>query len=153
MKRSGTNVHTLHLGSAALILAAVTGCASGPRSRSPSLDQPPVATVAPEPPVPRVSEEAEPRQASVLVVSEPEGAMVVLDGRPLGPTPRAVTLPINGYGFVSRPVSVKVRFVATSLIDTSRTAEVMLTPLDRAPVRLDFTPQGARRTMAALNGR
>lgn len=88
----------------------------------------------------------------MLVHSQPEGATVVVDGHPVGATPVEVSVPVTGRGFLSRSMSVKVRFVATDPLSLSRTVELELTPLDRAPARLDFTPNGSRRTLSAADG-
>ena len=83
----------------------------------------------------------------VTIVSEPVGAMVVVDGIPVGDTPRQVILPGTEQGFLKRPVSVRVRFVAGSAATASKTVEVRLTPLERMPRRIEFTPEGARRVL------
>lgn len=83
----------------------------------------------------------------VAIVSEPAGAMVVVDGIPVGNTPRRIILPGTEQGFLKRPVSVRVRFVAGSAAATSKTVEVRLTPLERTPQRIEFTPAGARRVL------
>ena len=83
----------------------------------------------------------------VTIVSEPAGAMVVVDGIPVGDTPRRIILPGTEQGFLKRPVSVRVRFVAGSAAATSKTVEVRLTPLERMPRRIEFTPAGARRVL------
>lgn len=88
--------------------------------------------------------------ATLMVTSEPRGATVVVDGRPVGPAPISIRVPVTDRGYMSRPVSVKVRFLAANNGQESHTTELMLTPLDRVPTRLDFTPHGARRTFAAL---
>lgn len=83
----------------------------------------------------------------VTIVSEPVGAMVVVEGIPVGDTPRRVILLGTEQGFLKRPVSVRVRFVAGSAAATSKTGEVRLTPLERMPWRIEFTPEGARRVL------
>lgn len=83
----------------------------------------------------------------VTIVSEPVGAMVVVEGIPVGDTPRQVILPGTEQGFLKRPVSVRVRFVAGSAATASKTVEVRLTPLERMPRRIEFTPEGARRVL------
>jgi hypothetical protein len=103
---------------------------------------------------PRVPEQKRPApgHAVMMVESRPEGGVVVVDGRPVGPAPCAVEMPVTDFGYLRRDVSVKVRFVTTDPSSRSSTTEVRLTPLDRAPVRMDFTPLGARRFLAGRDG-
>lgn len=124
----------------------------------------PAQTTAPRPPVFQPPERPEPEepgreramtmpgQVRIMVYSEPAGGTVVVDGHPVGSAPLEVSVPVTERGFLSRQVSVKVRFVAADENGTSRTSELVLTPLDRAPVRLDFTPLDSRRTLPAVDG-
>jgi hypothetical protein len=85
-----------------------------------------------------------PVRGEMMVETGPHGGVVVVDGRPVGPAPQAVVLPVTERGYLSRPVSVKVRFVANDGFQPS-TTEIWLTPTDRAPSRLLVTPNGSRR--------
>jgi len=80
-------------------------------------------------------------EASVLVESEPHGATIVVNGIPLGKSPRRIMLPITPQGFVRETVSIKARFVAETSSQQSSTIEFELTPLDRMPSGLVFTPE------------
>ncbi len=93
---------------------------------------------------------AEAKEVKVLVESQPAGGLVVVDGRPVGTAPHLVAVPVNSRGFVQRPVSVRVRFVDEPSTQPTST-EMRLTPLERAPARISFTPAGARR-LGALGG-
>ena len=162
-----------------LPLVAWTGCASRttPPSANPGSKPDPVAEVEepglvrdaelpedPAEPAPATSAPAIPRSAAsgtpepalapgeavMVIASNPAGGLVVMDGRPVGAAPVQVKIPVTPRGFLSRPVSVKVRFLAGETTSRSHTTELVLTPLDRAPVRLDFTPEGTKRTLAAF---
>lgn len=82
---------------------------------------------------------------AVWIESEPEGGLVVVDGKPLGRTPQRVVLNGTARGFCREDVSIKVRFVATDSDHISQTVEEVLTPLDKIPERVRFTAQGVTR--------
>jgi hypothetical protein len=96
----------------------------------------PQVLVSPEPPLPDRPPEG---RAWVWVDSEPTGAMVVVDGVPVGRTPRRVEMDVTPQGFARQGVTIRVRFVAETVQQTSVTTELVLTPLDRVPSRVDFT--------------
>lgn len=81
----------------------------------------------------------------ILVESQPSGAMIVVNGIPVGRTPRKIILPGTSQGFSRGTVSIKARFVASSSAEQSATIEEEFTPLDRLPVSLLFTPEKAQR--------
>ena len=78
-------------------------------------------------------------KAWVWVESEPAGAMVVVDGVPVGRAPRRVELDVTPQGFARQASEIRVRFVAESARETSVTTELVLTPRDRVPSLLHFT--------------
>lgn len=82
---------------------------------------------------------------AILVESQPSGAMIVVNGIPVGRTPRKIILPGTSQGFSRGTVSIKARFVASSSTEQSATIEEEFTPLDRLPVSLLFTPEKAQR--------
>lgn len=82
---------------------------------------------------------------TILVESQPTGAMIVVNGIPVGRAPRKITLSGTPQGFSRETVSIKARFVASSRDEQSITIEEELTPLDRLPVILHFTPEKAQR--------
>lgn len=77
--------------------------------------------------------------AWLWVDSEPAGMMVVVDGVPVGRTPRRVELEVTPQGFARHPATIRVRFVAESAQQTSVTTELVLTPRDRVPAQVQFT--------------
>jgi hypothetical protein len=79
------------------------------------------------------------------IESTPSDAMVVVNGIPVGRTPRTIELAGTKHGFFRDQVSVKVRFISTDAAHPSKTVEEMLTPLDRIPAVVKFTPAGATR--------
>jgi hypothetical protein len=82
---------------------------------------------------------------TVLIESDPSGAMVVVAGVPIGRTPQRIVLPGTVRGFSRDQVSIKVRFVATESDQTSQTIEEVLTPLDKIPASMRFTTYGTIR--------
>ena len=82
---------------------------------------------------------------AVLVDSEPDGGMIVVNGIPIGKAPQRVVLPGTPRGFFRDPVSLKVRFIAADANQSSQTVEEMLTPLDRIPAEVRFSRSGPSR--------
>lgn len=78
-------------------------------------------------------------KAWVWVESEPAGAVVVVDGVPVGRAPRRIELDVTPQGFARQASTIRVRFVAESVRETSVTTELVLTPRDRVPAVLQFT--------------
>ena len=86
-----------------------------------------------------------PDEYSVLVESVPEGGIVVVNGIPVGKAPRRILLPGTSRGFFRDQNSLKVRFIGVDSAHPSQTVEELLTPLDRIPAAVRFTPSGATR--------
>jgi len=82
---------------------------------------------------------------SVLVDSNPGGGIIVVNGIPIGKAPQRVVLPGTPRGFFRSQVSLKVRFIAADMQETSQTVEEMLTPLDRIPAEVHFSRSGPTR--------
>jgi hypothetical protein len=82
---------------------------------------------------------------TMRVDSEPLGALVVVNGIPIGKTPQRVILPGTPRGFCREQVSLKVRFIAADAGQLSQTVEELLTPLDKIPAAVNFTPSGTSR--------
>lgn len=122
----------------------VAACSTTPRQTPLKAPAPPSqkSTTAP-------SEASPPRlsagEYALTVESEPVGGIVVVDGVPVGRTPRRVVLTGTAHGFFRDQVSIKVRFVAVDSDHTSQTVEEILTPLDKIPASVRFTPNGATR--------
>ena len=74
-----------------------------------------------------------PGEYALMVESEPDGATVVVNGKPCGKTPCRVVLQANRRGFLREQVSIKVRFIATNEAQSSQTVEDVLTTLDKVP--------------------
>ncbi|HEY0944028.1 MAG TPA: PEGA domain-containing protein [Opitutaceae bacterium] len=86
-------------------------------------------------------------QYAILVESQPSGATVVVDGIPVGRAPHRVLVAGTSLGYFQGAMSIKVRFVATDANGISQTVEEALTPRDRIPAALVFTPAGAQRRL------
>jgi len=125
--------------------------ATHPPSRPPAAVKPKIApTPTPTPtPTPSAASAAVLSQGefAMLVESTPAGAMVALNGVPIGRTPRRIVLPVTAQGFSRGTVSIKARFVAEDSSQTSTTIEEELTPLDKLPTTLIFTPDRVQRKM------
>lgn len=125
---------------ALLLLAA---CSTTPRSSPLKAPSPPAqkSTTAPS----EAASKLPVGEYSVLIESDPTGAIVVVAGVPIGRTPQRIVLPGTVRGFSRNQVSIKVRFVATETDQTSQTVEEVLTPLDKIPVSMRFTTYGTIR--------
>jgi len=99
---------------------------------------PALAAVQVTPPLPE-------GEFAILVESVPTGAMIVVNGIPVGRAPRRVVLPGTAQGFSRGTVSIKARFVAANSTQQSSTTEEEFTPLDRLPPGLVFTPDRVQR--------
>lgn len=110
----------------------LSGCTTAPKTPAPASAQPGPAHPAGE--------------YTVRIESEPAGGLVVVDGVPAGKAPVNITVPASVHGFCRRQISLKLRFVATDPGQQSQTVEEVLTPLDKVPAAIHFTPAGATRT-------
>lgn len=116
--------------------------------QAPAVATPP----APAPPVPAtrvptVGLEAGVTQLTMLVESEPAGAIIVVDGRPMGKTPLQLGVPATALGFFRDYVEIRARFIADSEAEVSQTATEEFSPREKVPAVLHFTPAGAQRTV------
>lgn len=123
----------------------VAACSTVPRQQPLKAPAPPSqkSTTAPSETNRRLSA----GEYALMVESEPTGGIVVVDGVPVGRTPQRVVLTGTSHGFFRDQVSIKVRFVATDSDHTSQTVEEILTPLDKIPASVHFTPNGATRVV------
>lgn len=133
-------------------LLVAAGCTSTPKPV-------PAGTIAPQGKTPSAKSEipgstrSSPARKStlpegeyaVLVTSDPDGGTVVVNGIPVGKAPQRIVLPGTAHGFFRDQVSLKVRFIAADATRPSETVEELLTPLDRIPATVRFTPTGASR--------
>jgi hypothetical protein len=134
------------VGLAILIAVMAAGCSTASRSSSAGPSQPSLS--APKSPASGPTTAANNLPAGeypVRVESEPSGAMVVVNGIPIGKTPQRVILPGTPRGFCREQVSLKVRFIAPEAGQSSQTVEELLTPLDKIPAAVSFTPAGTTR--------
>lgn len=82
---------------------------------------------------------------AIQIESLPSDAMIVVNGVPSGRTPKRILLAGTSQGFARERTSIKVRFLALQPDNQSVTVEDQLTPLDRIPAGLIFTPNGVQR--------
>jgi hypothetical protein len=125
------------------ILGLFSGCSTGPGpQRAPKSSY---TKAGSGPGVPDTTSALPDGEYTVLVESTPAGAIVVVNGIPVGKAPQRVVLPGSARGFFREQVSIKVRFIASEPNQASQTVEELMTPLDRIPAILRFTTQGATR--------
>jgi len=82
---------------------------------------------------------------TVLVESVPAGAIIVVDGRPVGKTPLRLGVPATALGFFRDYMEIRARFVATAEGMDSHTTTEDFTPREKVPAVLRFTAAGAQR--------
>jgi hypothetical protein len=156
--------------SSVLLLLMAAGCTTAhraPAARPPAPPAAPTRAAEPQPappaapapapppsaPVSPITPAAVPPEAEIagqlvmLVESAPPGAIIVVDGRPVGKTPVRVSLPATPLGFFQNYVEIRARFVAADETEVSRTAVEEFSPREKIPAMLHFTPEGARRTV------
>lgn len=80
------------------------------------------------------------------IESDPPGAVIVVNGRPVGKAPVSLAVKATPQGFFEDYLDVRARFVATSADETSHTVEQEFTPREKVPALLRFTPGGVERT-------
>jgi hypothetical protein len=83
----------------------------------------------------------------LFVESTPPGATIVMDGRPMGKAPLHLSIPATPLGFFRDYVELRARFIAADETEVSRTATEEFTPREKVPAVLQFTPDGAQRTV------
>jgi hypothetical protein len=82
---------------------------------------------------------------TMSVESEPAGAIIVVDGRPVGKTPLLLGVPASPLGFFHDYVEIRARFIADDETEVSQTATEEFSPREKVPSILRFTPAGAQR--------
>jgi hypothetical protein len=132
------------------LLVIVSGCSTA--KRAPMTDAAPAAgtqgqkaLIKSDPPLATAAPSLPAGEYTLRVDSEPIGALVVVNGIPIGKTPQRVILPGTPRGFCREQVSLKVRFIAADAGQMSQTVEELLTPLDKIPAAVNFTPSGTSR--------
>lgn len=141
-----------------LLLAA--GCARVPTVRAPSPDSGPAPAAAMRPSVAPAAVNANEsgtmkasanapvnpsNEMAIEVTSEPAGAIILVNDRPSGRAPLRVAVKTTPQGFCADYLTIKARFVASDASQVSQTTEADLTPREKAPKELVFTPQGVQR--------
>lgn len=88
-----------------------------------------------------------PERMRIRVESIPAGAMIVVDGMPIGRTPVDVEVGSANNGFFKSPVTIRARFVASDAASESISVDEQLGPLERVPLVLVFSREGAQRVI------
>ncbi len=106
---------------------------------------PPVVPVATRPIAPATERAAGDR--TMLVETDPAGAIIVVNGRPVGRAPLRLAIPATAQGFFLNYLEVRARFLAAGEGQDGHTTVVSFTPLERVPVTLSVTPTGSHRAL------
>ena len=93
----------------------------------------------------RIGEVERADELAVEIVTVGGTGTVVVNRRPVGLAPQTIHLPVTAQGFLAEQVIVAVRFVARDVTESSMTVDIVLEPTDRAPPRIEFSRDGARR--------
>lgn len=143
MGKSMFRIAAVLLGITALLLG---GCATGPLLTGPLVRLPPAGGG----PLASGTEKPAGSQATtriMLVESRPDGAIIVVNGRPVGRAPLRLELPATTLGFFQGYVEIRARFLGEAEGPYGRTTVVSFSPLERVPSKLRFTPDSSHRTL------
>lgn len=140
--RSLASVVRLRASALALLLLLSTGCTRIPTVRAPVSEPAATAEAASVTGPASLSPSSE---AAIDITSEPAGAMILVNDKPSGRTPLRVAVKTTAKGFCADYLTIKARFVASDASQMSQTTEADLTPREKAPKELVFTPQGVQR--------
>ncbi|HUG10661.1 MAG TPA: PEGA domain-containing protein [Opitutaceae bacterium] len=102
----------------------------------------PPAIAPPVEPVPEL-----PEHLKIRIESNPVGAMIVVDGKPLGRTPVELEVDAANNGFFKAPMTIRARFVASDAASESVSVDERLGPLERVPQALVFSREGVQRVI------
>lgn len=122
------------------------GCATGPLLTGPLVRLPPAGGG----PLAAGTEKPAASRATtriMVVESRPDGAIIVVNGRPVGRAPLRLELPATMLGFFQGYVEIRARFLGRAEGPDGRTTVVSFSPLERVPAKLRFTPKGSQRTL------
>jgi outer membrane biosynthesis protein TonB len=111
-------------------------------AKPPEVTKAPPADAIPTQPVPHV-----PDHLKIRIESNPAGAMIVVDGRPLGRTPVELQVDSANNGFFKAPMTIRARFVASDAASESISVDERLGPLERVPLALVFSREGVQRVI------
>ena len=123
-----------------------------PPAAQPALPPAAPAPIAPAPAAPQTAQPVPAAAADrriMLIESDPAGAVIVVDGRPVGRAPVRLDVPVTSQGFFRDDLEVRARFVARDETEVSRTATEEFNPRQRVPAVVRFTPGGVQRSMTA----
>ena len=113
---------------------------------APSVPPPPTGTQPVQAPgIVTVGPDAVVARLTMSVESDPAGATIVVDGRPVGKTPLLLGVPASPLGFFHDYVEIRARFIADDENQVSQTATEEFSPREKVPAILRFTPAGAQR--------
>jgi hypothetical protein len=129
------------LASGLTLLLLAGGCARVPTVRAPAVE--PGAAPAASSPAPAASPRS--NEAAIEITSEPAGATILVNDRPSGKAPLRLAVKTTPQGFCADYLTIKARFIASDASQASQTTEADLTPREKAPRELVFTPQGVQR--------
>jgi hypothetical protein len=120
---------------------------AAPETKTPAPPpKPPPAPPRVAAPLAVVSTPTPPKDEFVMAIdSQPAGAVIVVNGIPIGKAPLQLKVKTTPQGFFRDYMTVRARFLATSSDETSITVEDDCTPREKIPDKLIFTPQGAHR--------
>ena len=111
-------------------------------AKPPEVTKVPPADAIPTQPVPHV-----PDHLKIRIESNPIGAMIVVDGKPLGRTPVELVVDSANNGFFKEPMTIRARFVASDAASESISVDERLGPLERVPLALVFSREGVQRVI------
>jgi hypothetical protein len=111
-------------------------------SKPPAVTKTATSPVTPVMPVPQL-----PEHLRIRIESNPAGAMIVVDGRPLGRTPVDLRVDSANNGFFKAPMTIRARFVASDAASESISVDERLGPLERVPLALVFSREGVQRVI------
>lgn len=158
----------------ALCLALGSGCTTATRTHAPAPAAPAVTPARPTEVAPAPPRSAAPSEATapapaapatapaagvapsgeaaagtldLVVDSAPPGAIIVLDGVPVGKAPLHLQIAATPLGYFRDYVEIRARFVATDEEEVTRSSVEEYTPREKIPAMVRFTPDGAQRTM------
>ncbi len=101
----------------------------------------------PAPVAPTPSQRAAREQLTIHIESNPAGAMIVVDGKPIGRAPLDIAFDAASNGFFKEPVIIRARFVANDAAGESFSVDARLGPLERIPLALVFSHDGVQRVI------
>jgi len=119
-----------------------------PVEKKPPPPPPPAVTVTPKvEPAPAEPAAHPGGKLKIRIESAPTGAMIVVNGMPVGRTPLDIEVDSANNGFFKDPVSIRARFVAGDTTVDSVSVDEELGPLERVPLALVFSREGVQRVI------